>query len=104
MMFPKPNFKRRIPKASIRNEFKPKIRMKIMSDYDGNCAGCGCPANQIHHVMPRSRSGRGVYTNGMPVCNTCHTFIHNNNKYLSHFIKLHTKKYGEDFYKDEWDV
>src|SRR5699024_9337077 len=99
----KPNHNRRVPKRSIRNSFDKKTRDKIFEDENNCCQSCGDKATQIHHVMPRSRGGRGVYTNGMAVCNSCHTVIHKNNKVLKHWQKLYEFVHGKDYYKDEWD-
>lgn len=102
-MFPKPNHKRRVPKQKQRNDFNPKVRKQIMNDQNNTCQSCGNKATQIHHVMPRGRSGRGVYTNGMAICNRCHTNIHKDNTLLDYWIFTYKQKYGKDFYKDEWD-
>lgn len=103
MMFPKPNHKRRVPKRSKRGEFSKEIRKKIFEDENHCCQMCGGKATQIHHVMPRGRSGRGVITNGMAICNGCHTLIHKDNDLLDHWIEVYTIAFGPDFYKDEWD-
>lgn len=68
------------------------------------CQMCGGRATQIHHVMPRSRQGRGVYTNAMAVCNDCHSRIHKDNDLLDYWINLYAERYGPDFYKDRWDL
>lgn len=100
---PKPQHKRRIPKQSKRNEFSQKVRNQIMKDENGLCQSCGNKATQIHHVRPRGRQGRGVYTNGMAICNSCHTRIHKDNALMNHWILLYEQKYGKDFYKDVFD-
>lgn len=105
MMFPKvnKNHKRRVPKQKQRNEFSKEIRKKIFEDENNCCQMCGKKATQIHHVMPRGRSGRGVITNGMAICNGCHTLIHKDNELLDHWIGVYRISFGSDFYKDEWD-
>jgi len=103
MMFPKPNHQRRVPKRSKRGEFSKEIRTKIFENENHCCQMCGGKATQIHHVMPRGRSGRGVITNGMAICNGCHTLIHKDNELLNHWIGVYTIAFGKDFYKDEWD-
>lgn len=100
---PKPQHKRRVPKQSKRNEFSAKVRKRIMKDENDCCQSCGNKATQIHHVMPRGRGGRGVYTNGMATCSNCHDRIHKDNTLLEYWIFLYERKYGEGFYKDEWD-
>lgn len=105
MLFPKvnPNHKRRVPKQRQRNEFPKKVREKIMQDENNRCQMCGVKATQIHHVMPRSRGGRGVYTNGMAICNGCHVKIHQDNKLMEYWQNIYESKYGKDYHKDEWD-
>lgn len=100
---PKPQHKRRAPKQSYRNTFDHETAQKILQDHNFKCVPCKGIAMQIHHVMPRSRQGRGVYSNGLPVCDTCHVEIHQNNELLNKWIEIYTEKYGEDFYKDRWD-
>lgn len=100
---PRPRHKRRVPKQRQRNAFSSKVRKQIMQDSDGACRSCGRRATQIHHVMPRGRGGRGVYSNGMAVCNDCHTKIHRNNDVLEYWIEVFRKKHGDNFYKDRWD-
>ena len=100
---PRPRHKRRVPKQRQRNTFSSKVRKQIMQDSDGACRSCGRRATQIHHVMPRGRGGRGVYTNGMATCSDCHRRIHQDNKLLQFWISEYEKKYGKGFYKDEWD-
>src|SRR5690625_446027 len=100
---PKPKFARRVPKQSTRNAFSKKVRKKIMKEENNCCQMCGKRATQIHHVMPRSRGGRGVYTNGMAICNGCHTRIHKDNDLLNYWINFYESEYGKDVYKDEFD-
>ena len=101
---PKPNHQRRVPKQKQRNEFSRKVRKQIMNDNDNKCQSCGNKATQVHHVYPRGRGGRGVYSNGMAICNGCHTKIHKDNTLLNYWIYLYEQKYGKNFYRDEWDL
>lgn len=98
-----PNHKRRAPKQSVRNEFKPKIRQAIYDREGGLCQSCGGLGNQVHHVKYKSQMGRGVITNGMLICNDCHDRIHKDKQLSNEWVKLYRDKYGHDFYKDEWD-
>ena len=104
-MFPKinPNHKRRVPTQKQRNNFSKKVRNQIMQDQRDKCQSCGQKATQIHHVKPRGRGGRGVYSNGMAICNDCHTRIHKDNTLLDYWMFLYEQTNGKDFYKDEWD-
>src|SRR5699024_2989739 len=106
MMFSKKSqtgYKRRKPKRKQRAEFSAKVRKQIMDDNNNSCQMCGGRATQIHHVVPRGRQGRGVYTNGMGICNGCHTLIHQDNELLNDWIELYAEKYGTEFQKDEFD-
>lgn len=100
---PKPSHNRRVPKQSKRNQFSRKVRKQIMDANNGLCQSCGNKATQIHHVFPRARGGRGVYTNGMATCSRCHDRIHKDNTLLNHWIFTYEREYGKCFYKDEFD-
>ncbi len=100
---PKPKHSRRVPTQKKRNEFNKKTRSKIMEQENNRCQMCGSRATQIHHVYPRGRGGRGVYTNGMAICNGCHVIIHKDNNIMNHWQNIYEDAYGTDYYKDEWD-
>lgn len=100
---PKPRHVRRIPTKAKRGNFSKDTRQKILLRDNGLCRVCGRIATQIHHVHPRSRSGRGVYTNGMSTCNSCHMEIHRDNDKLRYWQNVFRKEYGERYYEDEWD-
>lgn len=101
---PKPNHKRRIPKRINRGKFNRATREKILLRDNYSCRVCGTRATQIHHVRPKgSGKGRGVFTNGMAVCNDCHADIHNDVSKLEFWQSVFEKMYGENYYKDEWD-
>nr|BDD46679.1 hypothetical protein 19 [Bacillales bacterium] len=101
---PKPSFKRRKPKRSKRNDFSPSVRKQIRSRDGELCRVCEAErANQIHHVYPRSRGGRGVYTNGLSICNVCHAEIHADNELMKDWQEIFEQRYGSDYYKDQWD-
>lgn len=100
---PKPKHKRRVPKQAKRNEFKENVRKRIFERDNGICQECGRRGEEIHHVVFRSRGGRGVFTNGLTLCNSCHRRIHLNNDLANKWIGRFKRRYGNDFYKDEWD-
>ena len=53
--------------ASIRREvFKTNPR----------CAYCGKPAEELHHIVPRSRGGDNRPSNLIPLCYQCHCKAH----------------------------
>lgn len=101
---PKTTYKRRKPLRRKRNAFSNKVRQEIFEEADGKCQQCGGRGEEVHHVMPRSRNGRGVKSNGLLVCHNCHRMIHDNNDLLNDWIKHYKSFYGENFYKDEWDL
>jgi|SRR5690625_1663038 len=105
MLFPKPNHKRKTPKRSVRGSFNRQTRQLIFERERGRCQCCSGRAEQIHHVMPKSSGvGRGVPTNGMAICQTCHTKIHADKSMMTHWQNLFESHYGADYYKDAWDI
>lgn len=100
---PKPTFNRRVPKQSKRNEFSKRIRKEIFDRDDGLCRVCRAPATQVHHVKYRSAGGRGVFTNGLSLCQKCHEDIHANRDKADFWRNIFAEMYGENYYKDEWD-
>lgn len=101
---PKPKFIRRVPTQAKRGQFSKDVRRKILLRDTGFCRVCGTLGTQIHHVMPRSRGGRGVYTNGMLTCNTCHHEIHQDNSKLKYWQNNFREEYGDDYYRDIYDM
>lgn len=103
MLFPKPNHKRRAPKRGERGKFNKETRDRIIERDGGKCRECGAIGTEIHHVLYKSRGGRGVFTNGLLLCQLCHKRVHANaelsNKWVARFID----EYGDDFYQDKWD-
>lgn len=101
---PKPNHNRRVRKKKDRGEFPPDVRERIVRDQNGQCQICGRPTTYIHHIKPRGRGGRGVYTNGLLVCNNCHNpKIHDRPGGVEYWISVWESKHGPDFWKDEND-
>src|SRR5699024_279301 len=101
---PKPNHKRRKPTRRKRGAFDKDTRDQIIDRDDELCRVCKSLGRQIHHVKPKGSSkGRGVFTNGMLVCNDCHADIHRYNDKLVHWQRQFEIMYGADYYKDDWD-
>jgi 5-methylcytosine-specific restriction endonuclease McrA len=101
---PKPHHKRRIPKRLNRGKFSRETREKIFDRDEGLCRSCGALGTQIHHVKPKGSSfGRGVFSNGLTVCNACHTKIHKDNDLLQSWQRTFESIYGPDYFRDEWD-
>ena len=101
---PKPSFKRRVPKRSDRGKFDEKTRERIIERDQGLCQMCFSPGAEIHHVKFRSQGGRGVYTNGLTLCQSCHRKVHDDRELAEYWINVFVDRYGADFYKDEYDV
>lgn len=99
---------RRVPTQKQRNEFPTGVRKEVKNHYENRCGHCGrgcANGGEIHHVWPRGRGGRGVFTNGILFCNDCHRKAHGKNgaAFMSYYIQKHVQLYGEKFYFDKWD-
>ena len=96
------------PITKNRNDFSPKTREEIKDIWGHGCYVCENPSIELHHVKHRSASGRGTKRNGLPLCHfhhRDHTYgIHHNRKFKREIKELFVEKYGEDFYKDEYDL
>lgn len=44
------------------------------------CINCGCPATELHHVVPLALGGKDIETNKVWLCSECHTLVHGTNK------------------------
>lgn len=104
MQFPKPTFERRVPKKSDRGKFDKKTTAMIIERDQGICQNCLNTGSEIHHVMYKSRSGRGVFTNGLTLCQHCHRKVHESAVLTDYWINVFADRYGSDFYKDIHDV
>lgn len=103
MMYPKPKHKRRVPKRSERGKFNAETRRMISERDQQLCQMCFKKGTEIHHVMYKSRGGRGVYTNGLTLCQSCHRKVHDEAELSEYWINVFTDRYGSDFYKDGFD-
>jgi 5-methylcytosine-specific restriction endonuclease McrA len=103
MMVPKPNHNRRVPKRGDRSKFSKQTRHQVYERENGLCQNCGGRGSEVHHVFPRSRSGRNVITNALLLCDTCHRLIHKENALMDFWIDKYTDIYGEKFWHDEYD-
>lgn len=100
---PKPVRKRSKPTRRQRNNFSQKVRQQIHERDNGLCQQCGSLGTEIHHVKFRSQGGRGVYSNGVLLCHSCHRKVHDNRELALQWQKHFESMYGKDYYKDEWD-
>lgn len=51
----------------------PVTRRSVFGRDNGQCQYCGCSAENIDHVVPRSRGGRHIWTNVVACCRRCNT-------------------------------
>ncbi|WP_025718397.1 hypothetical protein [Paenibacillus sp. 1-18] len=92
------------PSRADRAEFPLEVISELIDETQGLCqCGCGRKSTQTHHVMPRGRSGRGVKTNAMRVCDTCHDRIQTNEEELQGWISTYSLIHGPRFWFDEQD-
>lgn len=101
---PKPQHNRRVKKCGDRSKFSKMVRDKVKEQYDNQCAQCGGRACHVHHVMPRARGGRNVFTNGLLLCNDCHKAVHADNDLLKGWISKFKQMYGKNFFRDYEDL
>lgn len=102
---PKPSYKRRKPKRGNRSEFSQKIKKEVFDENGGLCEMCGSRwISDFHHVKNRSQMGRGVKTNCCGLCSTCHDAVTVTRKLQIQLQNKYIEKYGENYYKDEWDT
>ena len=101
---PKPRAKRRVPKRANRNNFTKSVRNQVYKRDNGICQMCKGKGTEIHHVMFKSRGGRGVFTNGLTLCQPCHRKVHNSGDLTDYWIDVFVDRYGPNFYKDKWEL
>lgn len=100
---PKTKYKRKKPTRKKRGEFSKDTREAIYERDNWSCRMCGAPASQIHHCFFKSRGGRGVYTNGVTLCQDCHSEVHQSSKLTDYWMEHCKSLYGENYHKDSWD-
>jgi hypothetical protein len=92
------------PSRKDRGDFPEEVVRELKEEANGLCAcGCSRPDNETHHVMPRTRDGRGVKTNGMRVNTICNQRFHDNEEELQYWIEVYRKRNGDFFWYDEQD-
>jgi hypothetical protein len=101
---PKPSYNRRVKKRGDRSKFSKMVRDEVKEKFKNRCAMCYERACHVHHVMPRSRGGRNVFTNALLLCNDCHKEVHANNEVLKMWIDAFKLMYGKNFYRDKEDL
>lgn len=101
---PKPSHKRRVKKRGDRSKFSKMVRDAVKEKYNNTCQECGGIGIHLHHVCFRSQGGRGVITNALLVCNSCHKRIHEDHERAMYWKEVYKKKYGPLYYMDKEDL
>lgn len=99
-----------IPHWKKRGEFSNQTRIDILNTWGEYCFVCGDPNYSIHHVYEKGfgKGGRGVKTNGIPLCRVHHTDspsgIHHDREFYERITEMFISRWGEHFYKDKYDL
>ena len=62
-----------------------------------NCAMCGRPTQEIHHIRPRFLKGQNIPSNLIPLCLECHDEVHR--RLTANINKAIVDSIGEDVAK-----
>jgi HNH endonuclease len=100
----KPKHSRRVKKRGDRSKFSKMVRDQVKEHFNNTCQECFGRGVHVHHVFPRSRGGRNVFTNALILCNDCHKKVHADNGLLQGWIERFKKLYGNRFYMDRDDL
>lgn len=94
------------PSISSRNEFSEKERERALKEFGTVCNDptCSMPASDLHHIVFRSQSGRGVWRNAVPLCISHHEKCHKNRRYADAWREFRRRLFGEFFFMDSWDL
>jgi hypothetical protein len=102
---PKPTYKRKNKKRGDRGKFSSFIREQVKEHFEDTCQMCGGHGYHVHHVQPKgSGIGRGVFTNALLLCASCHKKIHADDKLLRYWKDIYKKKYGPFYFMDADDL
>lgn len=101
---PKPQHKRRVAKRGDRSKFSKMVRDQVKEHFNNTCQMCLGKGIHLHHVKFRSQGGRGVFSNALLVCNSCHKEIHLSNDLAKHWREVYKKKHGPTYFMDEEDI
>jgi 5-methylcytosine-specific restriction endonuclease McrA len=94
------------PSTKLRNSFSEWDYQRAIEEFGTTCNDptCSMPASEMHHIVFRSQSGRGVYRNAVPLCVSHHDMCHRSGRYAEMWRESRRQLFGEHFYKDEWDL
>lgn len=95
-----------LPTAKVRNSFDSFNYEKAAKMFGLTCNDptCSMPACEMHHIVFRSQSGRGVWRNAVPLCLSHHEKCHTNRRYADMWRESRKQLFGEHFYKDKYDL
>lgn len=80
------------------------MRNEILDRDHHECQKCGTPYGlEIHHIVERSRGGRGVFENGVTLCWKCHHNVQGHQNLLDEWYEKAHSQYGDNFWCDEYD-
>lgn len=102
-MFPKKIYKKRKPSLASRGKFSKRTIEDIVVRDNGLCVLCYAAAIDIHHVIFKSKGGRGVFTNGVCLCRDCHDRAHSEQSVRYLLEDMMIEKYGVNYFKDSYD-
>jgi 5-methylcytosine-specific restriction endonuclease McrA len=96
----------KIPSASVRNSFSEEQREKALREFGTVCNDptCSIPASELHHIIFRSQSGRGVWRNAVPLCISHHEKCHKDRRYSEMWRNYRKSIFGEYYFMDKWDL
>lgn len=94
------------PSTKTRNDWSDYDYAKAIEMFGTVCNDptCALPACELHHIIYRSQSGRGVWRNALPLCISHHDKVHNHKRYREMWVESRRRIYGEYFYMDMWDL
>lgn len=96
----------KIPLPSVRNAFSESQREKALEMFGTTCNDptCSMPASELHHIIYRSQSGRGVWRNAVPLCISHHEKCHKDRRYSDMWREHRRQTFGQYFYMDKYDL
>lgn len=104
MQVPKPQHKRKTPKRGQRGAVK-KEQAELALDWFGDtCNSCNGYPVELHHIVFKSKGGRGGFRNLMPLCKACHTKAHRDRGFADSLRQERAEAFGEFYYMDADDL
>jgi 5-methylcytosine-specific restriction endonuclease McrA len=98
---------RTIPSKRQRGKVTKKEYNRAIEANGDACLVCGSKQIEMHHVLFRSKGGRGTWRNLIPLCPEHHrgkTGVHQNKGLMLHFQKRQRELYGPYYHCDKWDL